>query len=75
MGRLVMLLVLAAGLPGILLGTGLAALAFGPPPILPDMAGWTVPGSPVAMAALVLAAIALIATGAIARGRMAAASQ
>jgi hypothetical protein len=81
MGRLVVLLVVTAGLPGILLGAGMAFLAFGRLPILPDGASWldgaswSVPGgSLLAMASIVLAAVAL-ATGVAARARPTVGSQ
>lgn len=70
MGRLVMLLILAAGLPGVLLGTGLALLAYGSLEILPSSTAWALPGGPMLAMALITVAVLLAATGTAARGRL-----
>ena len=70
MGRLVILLIVAAGLPGVLLGSIAAFLAFGsmPGPLLAR--GTSLPDQPLlVMLGLVLAALLLAGTGAVARSR------
>ena len=70
MGRLVMLLILTAGLPGILLGTGLALLAFESAGALPLLSRWNISGDWALALSLIVMAVVLAATGAIARGRV-----
>jgi hypothetical protein len=69
MGRLVMLLIVAAGLPGILLGGGLAFLVFGHPPILADVPIRSMPGGTMLAAASAGAALVAAASGMMMRVR------
>jgi len=69
MGRLVMLLIVAAGLPGIALGAGMAFLAFGRLPMLPDATTWSLPSGPMLATASILVAAVVVATVTAARAR------
>ncbi|WP_159712968.1 hypothetical protein [Geminicoccus flavidas] len=70
MGRLVILLIVAAGLPGALLGSIAAFLAFGSMPGPLQASGAILPDQPLLVVlGLVLAALLLAGTGAVARNR------
>ena len=70
MGRLVALLILAAGLPGILLGTGLAFLAFDPVANVPGLSGWDAQAVQGLAFVLIVLALGLAVTGTFARVRL-----
>ncbi|HWL71714.1 MAG TPA: hypothetical protein VNS22_25505 [Geminicoccus sp.] len=68
MGRLVILLIVAAGLPGVLLGSIAAFLAFGIMPAPLRATGASLPDQPLLVVlGLVLAALLLAGTAAVAR--------
>jgi hypothetical protein len=68
MGRLVILLIVTAGLPGMLLGSVAAFLAFGTMPLPLEATGAGLPEQPVlAVLGMVLAALLLAGSGVMAR--------